>query len=261
MMKTVNRALLTILALAFSYNIQAQYAGASLAYVKVKPEQWGNYLELEKTAFKLHQARVEKGIITRWALYKKLNGGTGDSYDYIIVAINDDFKKTENAFPQELIDELYTNEEQAEFMKKATATREIVKSEYYDRVTTSDVYHPYKYIRFIRYYVKQEERDLFVKQRKEVVKPLFDEVVNREYHAGWSLWKKDPHDNKFQYVAVNAFAEYGQWKESVPFNEIFKQIFPDKDLDDTRTRVFSTRTHINSEYWELIMSTDPTKEE
>lgn len=261
MMRTIRAALLTIVALTFSFTLQAQYAGATLSYVKVKDGQQGKYLELEKEALKFHQARVEKGIITRWALYKKMYGGADDPYDYILVQVNDDFMKTENAFPKELIDALYTEEEQSDFMKKAGATRKIVKQEYYERVTASEEYHPFKYLRFIRYYVKPEERGLFTKQRKEMVKPVFDEVVKRKHHSSWGLWKKDPHDKKFQYVAVNAFAEFGDWKKDVPFSDIFKEIFPDKDFDKTVKEIMQTRYQVNSEYWKLVMNTEPASAE
>jgi hypothetical protein len=258
MKKTVNRALLIIVALAFTFSLSAQYAGATLEYVKLKPGQNNAYLELEKSVVPFHHARVEEGIITRWALYKKLYTSQNDPYDYILVSSNDDFKKTENSYPKELIDANYTKEEQSEFWKNASATRTIVKSEYYDRVTFAEGGTPYKYLRFIRYQV--DKGGEFEKIRKELVKPLFDEVVKRELNAGWSIWKKDPNDRKFQYVAVNTYAEYGDWKNSLSMEEIFKEVFPDKDLNEARNSVMSTRTEINHEYWELVMSTDKPEE-
>ncbi len=213
---------------------------------------------MEKFVLPLHHARIEKGIITRWALYKKMYAAADDPYDYILVHLNDDFKKTENAYPQELIDANYTEEQQAEFWKNAGATRDIVKSENYDRVTFAEGGQPYKYLRFTRYQV--DKGGEFEKLRKELVKPLFDEVVKQGYHAGWSIWKKDPNDRKFQYIAVNLYAEFGDWKNGFPLEEIFKEVFPDKDLNEARNSVMSTRTEINSEIWELVMSTDKAEE-
>jgi len=259
-MKAINKAFLTIVALAFSFSLSAQYAGATLEYVKVKPGKAKAYMELEQSALELHQARVEEGIITRWAMYRKMYATQNDPYTHILVHLNDDFKKTQNAYPQEMIDELYTQEEQADFWKIMPATREIVKSEYYDRVTFAEGGQPYKYLRFIRYSVESGTNWSFENMRKELMKPLFEEVIKKGYNAGWSLWKKDPNDLKFQYVAVNTFAEYGDWKNSSHMEEIFKEIFPDKDLDETREAVISSRTHISSEYWELVLSTDEKTE-
>jgi len=258
MMKTVNRALLTIVALAFSFSLSAQYAGATLEYVKIKPGQYKAYMELEKSVVDFHHKRIEEGIITRWALYEKLYASPSDPYSHILVALNDDYKKTENAYPKELIDANFTEEEQADFWKKASSSREIVKSEYYDRVTFAEGGQPYKYLRFIRYQVDKGWE--FEQIRKELLKPLFDEVVKREINAGWSIWKKDPNDRKFQYIAVNTYAEYGDWKNDMQLGEIFKEVFPDKDLDEARKSVMTTRTEINHEYWKLVMSTDKPAE-
>ena len=259
-MKVINKALLPIFALTFSLSLNAQYAGANLEYVKIKPGQWENYLDLEESVVKLHKARVEKGIITRWALYQKLYTGQNDPYSHILVTGNDDFKKTRNPWPQDLIDEMYTKEEQSEFMEKIWATRDIVKSEYYDRVTFAEGQQPYKYLRFIRYSVEPGTDWTFEQIRKDLVKPLFDEVVKRGYNAGWSVWKKDPNDHKFQYVAVNTFAAYGDWKKDIPMEEIFKDVFPEKDMNEARETVVGSRTQVSEEYWELIFSTDSEQE-
>ena len=260
MMKTVNRVLLTIVALAFSFTLSAQYAGATLEYVKVKPGQNKNFLELEEMALKVHQARVEKGIITRWALYQKMYSTGNDQYSYIFVNLNDDFKKTQNSYPQALIDALFTTEEQSDFWTRASAAREIVKSEYYDRVVEAEGGQPSKYLRFIRYQVEPGSNWNFEQIRKDLVKPIFDEVVKRGYNSGWSVWKKDPNDRKFQYVAVNGYAEYGDWKNSIHLDEVFKEVFPGKDQDEARNTVIGSRTHVSSEYWKLVMSTDSKEE-
>lgn len=257
-MKAINRALLTIVALAFSFTLSAQYAGATLEYVKIKPGQWQSYMELEKSAREFHMTRVEKGIITRWALYRKLYNAKDEPYTHILVTLNDDFRKTQNAWPQDLLDEHYTKEEQSDFMEKASASRDIVKREYYDRVTFADGGTPYKYLRFTRYSV--ENAGEFEKIRKELVKPVYDEVVKRGYNAGWSVWKKDPSDRKFQYIAVNLFAEYGDWKNSMHIDEIFKDVFPDGDFGEAGKKVMGSRTTISAEYWELVMSTDTPAE-
>lgn len=260
MMKAINKVLLTIVALTFSFTLNAQYAGATVEYVKVKPGQWSNYMELEESAKELHQARVEKGIITGWRLFRKLYSANNDPYSHIIVTLNNDFNKTENAWPQGLIDELFTEQEQSEFMEKIWASRDIVKTEYYDRVTFAEDGKDYKYLRFNRYLLVPGSGS-FEQIRKDIVKPLFDEVVKRGYHAGWSVWRKDPSDKKFQYVAVNNFAEYGDWKNSVPWEEIFKDVFPDQDMSEASKTVMGSRTLVSSEYWELVMTTESPTEQ
>ncbi len=251
-MKTANKTLLTILALAFTFSAQAQYTGASVGYMKVKPGQAGRYLELEKEAKKVHQARLDRGIITQWHLYKKMYAGTDDTYDYIVVSFFDDYNKSENPFPRELIDELYTSEEAGAFMKKAGETRTQVKIEYYDQVFTAENAKPAQYIRLNRYKVEPGEGGAYRQLRKEITKPLFEELIARDHLAGWSLWHKLTYDKEFQYVSVDAFSEFGQWKSGLPYQEVFKEVHPDVDPGEINAKMRESRTQVSSEYWKLV---------
>jgi hypothetical protein len=259
-MKTANKTLLTLLALAFTFSVQSQYMGASVGYMKVKPGQWSNYQELEKQAKEIHQARVDKGIITQWHLYEKLYAGADDPYDFIVVAFFDDYQKTEKPFPQELVDEMFTSEDQAAFMKKAGETRTQVKFEYYDQVLASEVFKPAKYIRINRYKVKPGEGGSYQALRKEFIKPLFDEFIKNGHLAGWSLWHKLTYDREFQYVSVDAFEEFGQWKSGMPYQETWNEIHPDKEMSEIQPKLRDSRMHVNSEYWKLVEFTVPKPE-
>ncbi len=105
-MKTANKTLLTLLILALAFSAQAQYMGASVEYVKVKPGQWSNYRELEKMALKVHQARVENGIIVQWHMYRKMYSGADDPYDFMLVHFYDDYMKSNSPWPREIVEEL-----------------------------------------------------------------------------------------------------------------------------------------------------------
>ena len=247
-MRHLHKPLLTIGILAIAFAGQAQYAGATVAYVKVKPGQESRYLELEKEAKLLHQARVDKGIITEWQLYKKLYTGANDPYEYILVHHNDDFSKTENAMPWELITSIYSNAEIEAFQKKAGETRTMVKREYYDRVLTTEGGSRAKYIRINRYNVMGN----FVQLRRDYTKPIFQELVNQGHLAGWSLWHKTPSDKKYQYVSVDGFSEFGQWKSGLPMQEAREKALPGTSMDEIGPKLNETKDLYQSEYWELV---------
>ena len=259
-MKTANKTLLTILALAFTFSAQAQYMGISVGFMKVKPGQWSNYRELEKEAKEYHQARVEKGIITQWHLYRKMYSGTDDPYDFIVVHFYDDYLKTEKPNPKELIDELFTSEEQSAFMKKVGETRTQVKTEYYDQVAASETFKPARYIRLNQYKVKPGDRGKYIQLRREITQPLFSEFVKRGHLAGWSLWSKLTYDKEFQFVSVDAFEEFGQWKSGMPYQEIWKEVHPDKEISDLQPEYSSIRMPVSTEYWKLVEFTVPKSE-
>jgi len=252
-MKTANKTLLTILILAFAYSGYAQYSGASVGYMKVKPGQESNYLELEKVAKRLHQARLDNGIITQWHLYRKMYSGADDPYHFIVISFFDDYNKTESSYPQELIDEIYTPEEQAEWWKKASESRILVKSEFYDRVMQAEGGKPAKYIRINSYKVKQGERGTYVDLRRKFTKPVFEEYIKGDYMAGWSLWEKLTHDQKFQFVSIDAFSEFGQWKSERPGPfEYYNEVHSGEEIMEIPPNFVSSRILVASEYWKLI---------
>ena len=259
-MKTANKTLLILLVLAFTISAQAQYMGISVGYMKVKPGQWSNYLELEKQVKEFHQARVEKGIITQWQLYRKMYSGADDSYDFIVVHLYDDYMKSENPMPKELIDEMYSEEELSDIMKKVNETRTQIKVEYYDQVAASDEFKPAKYIRVNLYKVKPGNAGAFIESRREITQPLFSEFVKRGHMAGWSLWRKLTYDQEFQFTSADAFEEFGQWKSGMPYAEIWKEVHPDKDQSEVQPEYSSLRTQVRSEYWKLVDYTDPKSE-
>ena len=259
-MKTTSKAVLTILILVLAVSVQAQYSGANVGYVKVKEGQGENYRELERQAKKVHQARVERGIITQWHLYKKMYSGADDPYDFIVVSFFDDYMKSQNSYPQDMIDEIFTEEELAEWWKMARESRSIVKREFYDQVMVAEGGKPAKYIRINRYRVKPGEAGGYIDLRSEFTKPMFEEMIKRGHSAGWSMWRKLTYDREYQFVTVDAFSEFGQWKSDVSYQEVFKEVHPDHNLGETMTKSRESRVQVSSEYWRLVEFTDPAEE-
>ena len=259
-MKTVSKTLLILLILALTFSAQAQYMGARVEYVKVKPGQWSNYRELEKMALKVHQARVEKGIIVQWQMYRKMYSGADDPYDFMLVHFYDDYMKTNSSFPMKIVEELFSEDERADMMKKVGETRTIGKIEYYDQVAASETFKPAKYIRFNQYKVKQGDAGPFIQSRREITQPLFSEFVIRGHMAGWSLWRKLTYDNEFQFVSADAFEEFGQWKQGMPYEEIWKEVHPDKVQSEVQPEYASLRMPVSTEYWKLVEFTVPKQE-
>jgi hypothetical protein len=260
-MKTMNKTLLILLTLALFVPAQAQYMGASVGYMKVKPGQWNNYLQLEKDAKEFHQARVEKGIITQWHLYEKMYTGTDDPYDFIVVSFFDDYGNSEGGDTWKLATEMYSEEERADFWKRIWETRDKVKEEYYDQLGASEIFKPAKYIRVNQYKVKPGDAGRYIESRREITQPLFSALVEKGHMAGWSLWRKLTYDKEFQFVTVDAFEEFGQWKQGIPYQEIWKEVHPDKEQSEVQPEYAGLRMPVKSEYWKLVEFTMPKQEE
>lgn len=251
-MKNLLKPLLTLGILAIAYTGHSQYAGATVSYVKVKPGKNSEYRELEKQAKEFHQARVDKGIITEWQLYRKMYTGSEDPYEYILVQHNDDFSKTQNAMPRELLASLYSEEEMAEFRKKAGETRSIIKTEYYDRVLGAQGGSRSNYIRVNWYKVKQGGEGEYVQLRTDYILPIQEELIKQGHRSGWSLWHKATYDKEFQYVSVDGFSEYGQWKSQVAMQGVVEKALPGVDMSEISPKLGETRILYKSEYWRLV---------
>ena len=259
-MKTANKTLILILALAFAVTAEAQYMGVRVEYVKVNPGQWGDYRQLEKMALKVHQARVENGDIVQWHMYRKMYSGADDPYDFILVHFFDDYMKSNNPFPQGVVEELFTEQEREDMMKKVWETRTIGKIEYYDQVAASETFKPAPFIRINRYKVKPGQAGRYIQSRREITQPLFSEFVERGHMAGWTMWRKLTLDQEFQFVTVDAFEEFGQWKQGVPYADIWKEVHPDKVQAEVQPEYASLRMPVSSEYWRLVEFTQPRQE-
>ncbi len=258
--KTTSKAVLTILILVLAVSMRAQYSGASVGYAKITRGMNSEFLELEKVAKKLHQARVERGIITQWHLYRKMYRGADDPYDYIFVSFYDDYMKTQNSFPAEIREKVMTEEEWAAFIEKARKVRTIIKNEYYDQVMAVEEGKPVKYIRINRYRVKPGEVGTYIDLRREITKPIQEELIKRDLMTGWSMWRKITYDREYQFVTVDAFSEFGQWKSDVSYPEVLKEVHPNLNQEETMQKLTESRMLVNSEYWRLVEFTDPAEE-
>lgn len=102
-----------------------------LDYMKVKPGQYGRYLDLEKKVWKkIHQERMKQGKITGWWLYSvRYPGGTDTEYDFITVnrvkgwnAIDSFYSGWGNAYRT-------LSKEEAAFADSTEMIRDLVRTE------------------------------------------------------------------------------------------------------------------------------------
>jgi len=260
-MKKVNIALLTVIAITLTLSftlspqIQAQSVCAEVSYIKVTPGHWMDFMQIQEMTMELHQARVDEGIITGFTVYRNMFPNGKHDYDFVFVTGYDDYKKSQNPWPQEMIDELYTKEEQADYRENMPKVMSWVGTEMYDNVTRTETWKDTKYLRIG--WMQVDEPWAFSKQRKEIIKPMFDEVVSRGHHTGWSLWERESGSTKNKFIFVNGFAEHGDWKqEDIDWEGIFTKVHPDKDFKATRDEVMATRSTVYTEYWEVVMETE-----
>jgi hypothetical protein len=252
MMKTVIKPIFTLLLFAYCTTSQAQYIGIVVEFMKVKPEDRGKYLEVEKEWKKIHQASLDQGKIVQWHLWQKMFSGADDPYQYITVAFYDDFNKTENRLPWDWIMENYTQEERNDLMTRTGQSRMLVRTEVYHQVAATLGEGTSKYILVNRMKAKPGQAGVYRTLEKEIIKPMMDEAVNMGKRHSWSAWEKWPGDSDFQFVTVDGYAEYGQWRNGWFGEDILKTVHPDLTMDELGEKISSARTMASTELWKLV---------
>jgi hypothetical protein len=260
MMKNVNKTIFTLLLFAFCTTSQAQYIGIVVNFMKVKPGDRGAYLEVEKEWRKIHQARLDQGMIIQWHFWQKMYSGADDPYQYITVAFFDDFKKTENSIPWDWIMENYTEEERNDLMKKTGQSRTVVRTEVYHQVAAVLSEETSKYILVNRMKAKPGQTGAYRTMEQEIIQPIMDEAVKRGNRHSWSAWEKWLGDSDFQFVTVDGYAEYGQWRNGWFGEDILKTVHPDLTTDELSEKIGNARTMKSTELWKLVDVVAPPAE-
>lgn len=259
-MKTLCRTIFTLLLFAFCTTSQAQYMGIVVDFMKLNSGDRGNYLEVEKQWKKIHQARLDQGMIVQWHLWEKMFSGADDPYQFITVAFFDDFNKTENSFPWDWIMENYTQEERNELMEKTGQSRTLVKTEVYHQVAAALGNETSKYILVNRMKVKPGQAGAYQVLEREIIQPMMVEAVKDGNRHSWFAWRKWPGESDFQFVTVDGYAEYGQWRNGWFGEDLLKKVHPDLTADELGEKINNTRTMESTELWKLVDVVAPPAE-
>ena len=96
--------------------------------------------------------------------------------------------------------------------------------------------------------------DQYVKAERDEWKPVHQSLVDDGSRLSWTFWElllpggsQSSHD----YIAVDAYATYGQiYKES--YENAFKKVHAGKDMQAMFDKMTKLRDAVRTEMWELI---------
>ncbi|MDP6967340.1 MAG: hypothetical protein QF551_08730 [Candidatus Marinimicrobia bacterium] len=249
-------AVLTIL---FSTILSAQTI-AVVSYMKVEPGNTQEYLEVEKIWKKIHQTRLEKGMIKFWGLYSVMYTGTASEYNYVTVNHFNNMNELDNSWSDDLVQESFPGKSEAELnkmMARTSPSRDLIRSEPYNLVsyTETEPAEPTK-ILFINFMtIEQGTNNAYVTMENEIYKPMHEESVKSGSRTGWSLWSKMDGDmTSGQYVTVDSYSSWDQMDQQSPFADLFKKVHPKKRFNKVSEMTNQARLLERRETWELIDS-------
>lgn len=227
-------------------------------FMKTTPGSEGNYVELERTVWKkLHQARVDKGIIAGWYLYRIHYTASDDAYNYVTVTLFTDQSKLENPWegidPAEVLGEAEVVKAYEETMK----TRSLVSSNLMNRmefVFPEGGPGDFKYLQLDYMKVKQGHDGEYINTEVDVWKPIHNEFIKAGSRVGWSLWGRvfpSGYGHEFQYVTVNYFSDFAQIG-TANYNDALSKAHPNEDTDALMEQTNKSRLLVKSELWEVV---------
>ena len=245
----------------FSMAASGQSLIAVVDYMKLNPNFDGDYVEVEKSWKKIHEARQAEGILHSWTLYRVMFTGVDSPYDYVTVNFYTDMGKLENSFPQEIIQKAYPDmkdDEIEKMMQKTGASRELLKSEVFFQRLVTDTANQGKFIVVNRMNVVNVTGPEYVQMEREIYKPLHDESVRMGLRSGWSVWNKWPGDYRdFNFVTVDSYKSLSQM---VSNNQpLFKSVHPDKDPLQVEKDTDRIRDWVSAEIWQYVDGVPPVE--
>ena len=252
----------TVILCAFPMLIHAQENNTPLfalvECMKVKPENEGKYLEIEKNIWKpLHIERARQGNIAGWFLYKVRFTGTDDAYNYVTVTLFSNPANIED--PWKNIDpaKVLPGKDLEAALKETGESRNMVSSILINR--QASVYPDggpgdFKYIQLDFMKVKPEKESEYWDVETSVWKPVHQEFIKAGSRVGWSLWGRvfpSGAELDYQYVTVNYMANWSKIGVA-DYNDAFAKAHAGKNLDDLFAKTNASRVLVKSELWEVI---------
>ena len=236
---------------------------ALVEFMKVKPENDGKYLDLEKNIWKpLHQVRANKGNIFGWFLYKVWFTGTDDKYSYVTVTLFSDPLNIENPWKDIDAAKILPGKDLDKAMVETGESRDMVSS---SLIFRQDFVYPeggpgnFKYIQLDYMKVKPGKDNDYLDAEKNVWKSVHNEFIKAGSRVGWSLWSRSfpsGYALDYQYVTVNYFSDWSKIGVA-DYMDAFNKAHPGKDANELMEKTGASRVLVRSELWEVIDSAFP----
>ena len=230
---------------------------AVVDYMKVSPANTSKYLEVEKNWKKIHQARLDAGLIISWSLFQVMFAGSDDPYQYATVTIYKSLDDYEKSFEDKIFTAAYPNAKEKdmdEMMNKTADSRSLTNSKVFYLVTNLEPksYADAIYLTISTMRVKPSGRDAYEKMENDWYKPLHTNFMKQGAMEGWSIWGKWLGDaTDYQYVAVNSYSSLGQMTKG-NYTQAIKAALPGKTPADVEAKTLAAREMTGSQIWKRI---------
>lgn len=242
---------------------ETQYAAVDYIYT----EDAIAYLELEKKWKALHQDMVTEGMLVYWGLFHvAYPRGSAQSYNYAAVRIYRDFSQLEESVQetnyQERFEEI-NQEGWSEFIATTLASREIVKGEVFELVSTTgnDYQAMGRYVEVDYMDTPEGEETAYIAAENKYWKPMQEQRIALGLMTGWDLWGlKYPAGTSeaYDFVTINFFDSYSKLSEPDYPQGVISDAHPtfaEGDFERIVEETLATRSMVSMQLWVRIDQT------
>ncbi len=205
--------------------------------LKIPFENEAKYLDFVKnTVVPLQKERIKQGSIVLWFLYKDRFTGSGDNYNYAVVALFDNPANIENQFKGLDVGKIFPGKDVNKVLMEANSMRTLVSSTLLQR--QSFVYPPsgpgnFKYLQIDYMKVPAGKEGEYYDVETTVWKPIHNEFIKAGSRVGWSFWGRvfpAGSSQDFQFITVNYFADWSKIGVA-DYNDAYSKAHPGKDIN------------------------------
>jgi hypothetical protein len=259
MMKLQLKLLNILLLAALTLSLSAQTI--VLEYMKVAPGNENDYLEVEQAWKKIHEKRIEAGVVTGWQLWRNVYAGADDPYQYITINWYKDWAHslagTPEGFWEDYLAGLFSDEEANRLMEMTSTSRVLAKRQIAHQVMSAGAGSRYILVNQMK--VKPDMGGAYVDFEREFSKPLQEEAIKRGQMSHWSVWQAWPYEDVYaRYTTVDGFDSIEQM--TMDGENLVPVVHPGLDMEETLKKMNSLRTQARVELWELVDSVFPESE-
>lgn len=256
-MKALTKVFAILLMAAFPLSIVAQSATIVINYMKVAPGMQGDYLMAEQGWKKLHEKRIEAGIMSGWQLWRNVYAADNDPYQYITLDWYENTAHSLSGDPEGFWENeasgLFTDEEGQELWEMTMKSRTIAGKDVMHRVMQADNATGSKYIVVNRMKVKEGKAGAYLQAEGEYSKPLQEAKIEDGRMVHWSVWQAWPYkEGQIRHTTVDGYSSLEQLSGSGGGGDMLEKVFPGMTWAEWVQKVSADRVQSSIEIWELV---------
>lgn len=256
-MKSLTKVFAVLLMAAFPLGILAQEATIVINYMKVAPGMQSDYVKAEQGWKKVHEKRIEAGVMTGWQLWRNVYAAADDPYQYITIDWFNNLAHSLTGDPEGFWENqaagLFTDEEAGELWEMTMKSRKLVQKDVMHRVMQADNATGSNYIVVNRMKVKEGKGGAYLQAEGEYSKPLQEAKIEDGRMVHWSVWQAWPFkEGQIRYSTVDGFSSLEQLSGAGGGGDLLEKVFPGMTWAEWVQKVSADRVQSSIEIWELV---------